>query len=309
MMIDLNDIRVFEHVSRLSSFSEAGRSLDLPRSSVSRAVARLEEALGIRLFQRTTREVRLTPAGQALLDRCAGLLSGLDDAITFAASLGGTPRGTLTISAGIGFGINVLGSQLPGFLDRYPNVDILLDLTSREAELVAERIDVAIRMGPLADSTMVATRLGVITRYLCVSPEYLRRRGTPAAPEALLDHDLIDMPTANGRARPWVLDRGEDTVRLDLTPRVLVNDALTINRLVCENAGIGVISAYLCGPNIQAGRLVRLLPEWSVPPLEVSMVFPSSRALSPTVRAFVDYMKEANVGKEGWRSDPLSPSK
>lgn len=306
MMIDLNDLRVFECVARLNSFSDAARKLKLPRSSVSRSVARLEEALRIRLLQRTTREVRLTPAGQALLDRSGALLAGLDDALTFTASLAGTPRGRLTISAGIGFGINVLGKQLPGFLDRYPDVDIRLDLSSREAELVADGIDVAIRMGPLSDSALVATRLGTMTRYMCASAAYLDRRGTPTTPDALLEHDLLDMPTGSGHARPWTLTRGDEVVRLDVAPRVLVNDALTINRLVCEHAGIGVISAYLCGPDIQAGSLIRLLPDWTLPAVDVSLVFPTSRELSPAVRAFVDFMKEVNTGNEGWKADPLA---
>ncbi|PZU05809.1 LysR family transcriptional regulator [Sphingomonas sp.] len=306
-MIDLNDLRVFSCVAQLNSFSEAARSLDLPRSSVSRCVARLEEALHIRLLQRTTREVRLTSEGKALLDRCSGLLVGLDEALTFTASLAERPHGRLTISAGIGFGINVLGKQLPSFLERYPDVHILLDLSSREAELVADGVDVAIRMGPLSDSAFVATRLGSMTRYLCASVDYLERRGIPTMPDALLDHDLIDMPTPGGHARPWVLTRDKEVVRLDTRPRVLVNDALTVNRLVCEHGGIGVISAYLCGPDIMAGKLTRLLPDWTVPSVDVSMVFPTRRELSPAVRAFVDFMREANIGNEGWKADPLAP--
>lgn len=305
-MIDLNDLRVFKQVATLSSFSEASKTLDLPRSSVSRAVARLEESIGIRLLQRTTREVRLTTAGQALYDRSAGLIESLAEAVAFTSSLTGAPRGTLTISAGVGFGINVLGKQLPGFLRRYPEVDVSLDLSSRDAELVADRIDVAIRMGPLADSAMVATRLGSMNRYLCGSAAYLSQYATLGSPEDLADHTIIDMPSVSGRVRFWVLRRGEETVRLELTPRVAVNDALTIRTLIGEGAGVGVLSAYLCGSDILAGRLERVLPEWSMAPLEVSLVFPSNREMSPTVRAFVDYMKEMNPSGEGWQGDPLN---
>src|SRR5688572_4466932 len=123
-MIDLNDLRVFERVAALNGFSAAAAALGMPKSSCSRAVARLEGALGIRLVQRTTRNISLTPAGQALFERSRAALAGLDDAVALTAGLAASPRGTLAISAGIGFGVNVLAAQLPGFLERYPDVRV-----------------------------------------------------------------------------------------------------------------------------------------------------------------------------------------
>lgn len=305
-MPDLMDLRVFERVAALSSFSAAADALGMPKSSASRAVARLEAALGIRLLQRTTREVALTTAGAALYDRCSTLLTGIDDAFAFTAGLAGAPRGLLTISAGIGVGINVLGAQLPGFLARYPEVRVSIDLTSRMAELVADRIDVAIRMGPLADSSLVATRVGALTRYPCATPAYLDAHGRPAAPSDLAGHQIIDLPGQAGRPRSWTFVRDGERVAVEPAARVEVNDVLTICALVGHGSGIGLLSAYLCGADILGGKLERVLPDWSLPPLPVSLVFPSRREMAPVVRAFVDYMQEANANADGWLADPVS---
>lgn len=302
------DLRVFERVAALSSFSAAADALGMPKSSASRAVARLEEDLGIRLLQRTTREVALTAAGAALVERCGALLAGIDDAFTFTAGLAGTPRGTLTISAGIGVGINVLGTQLPKFLDRYPDVRVSIDLTSRMAELVAERVDVAIRMGPLPDSSLVATRVGALAQYACATPAYLDAHGRPDVPADLARHRVVDFPGPAGRPRSWGFRRDGEIAAVEPATRVEVNDALTICALVGRGAGIGILSAYLCGPGILDGSLERVLPEWSLPPLPVSLVFPSRREMAPVVRAFVDYMQEVNAGAAGWLDDPVRDS-
>jgi LysR family transcriptional regulator for bpeEF and oprC len=306
-MLDLNSLRVFEKVASLKSFTAAARALGLPKSNVSRSVARLEDALGTRLFQRTTRDVVLTLTGAALLDRSSSLITNISEALEYVGSLGGQPRGILKISAGVGFGINVLAEQLPGFLRRYPEIGIALDLESRPADLIAEAVDVAVRLGPLPDSGLVAVKLGEMRRYLCAAPAYLERRELPKSIEDVVRHDTIDMPGQNGRTRPWVFSRGRETIRLDVVPRISVNEALTIYRLALNGAGLGILSGYLCAPEIAADRLVRLFPDWSPPPVEVNLVFPSRRELSPAVRAFVDYMKEVSTPGVLWLCDPLAP--
>jgi len=305
-MFDLNSLRVFEKVASLKSFSGAARALGMPKSNVSRLIAKLETELGTRLFQRTTREVVLTPTGLALLERCTAIIANVDDAIDYVGSLGGEPRGVLKISAGIGFGINVLAEQLPEFLIRYPKIEIALDLGTRQADLVAEAIDVAVRLGPMHDSGLVTIKLGTIRRYICAAPSYLARRGTPTSIDAIAQHDAIDMPGPDGRARSWSFSRGEEVFKLQSKPRVCVNEALTIHRLVINGAGIGLLSGYICAPEIEAGRLMHLLPEWSPSPVEVSIVFPSRRELAPTVRAFADYMKEVSRPGILWLDDPLA---
>ena len=300
--MDAYSLQVFEKVAAFKNFTSAARALGVPKSNVSRAIARLEKSLGTRLFQRTTREVGLTLTGAALLDRSSSIIASLKEAAEYVGGLSGQPRGLLKISAGVGFGINVLAEQLPEFLRRYPKISVALDLSSRPADLVAEAVDVAVRLGPLPSSGLVAVRLGEMRRYLCAAPSYIEHRGLPERIEDLARHDIIDMPGVDGRARPWTFLQAGETVRLEVTPRLSVNEALTIYRLVVNGGGIGILSGYVCAPDIQAGRLIWLFPQLIPPPVEVSLVFPSRRELAPAVRCFVEYMKEVNQPSVPWMS-------
>ena len=304
--IDLNHLKVFERVAALGGFSAAARALGLPKSNVSRAIGLLEASLGTRLFQRTTRSVLLTAGGEALRDRCATLLEGLDEALEYVSSLSGAPRGHIKISAGIGFGVNVLSELLPVFLERFPEIRVTLDLSTRVTDMVAEGVDCAIRFGPLPDSTLVSTQLGTLRRYLCASPSYLAKRGSPKSIRDLDEHDTIEMPGPDGRAFAWTFKKGGEAIRIDPQPRILLDEALTIYRLVRNGIGVGVISAYLCGPDIMTGRLTQLFPEWSLPSVPVSLVYPSRRELAPAVRAFANFMRDSAVRGQAWQVDPLA---
>jgi LysR family transcriptional regulator, regulator for bpeEF and oprC len=301
-MLDLNDLRVFERVAALKSFSAAARALELPKSSISRAVTRLETELGARLLQRTTREVTLTDTGAALQQRCIDILCRVGETLDYVGSFRATPRGRLNITAGIGFGVNVLSELLPGFIERYPEVNVCVDLTRRAVDLVAEGVDIAIRMGPMPPSQAIARRLGSIRRYLCAAPSYLEKHGAPGSVADLARHDAIEMPAINGRPRIWAFSNSKNrSAKAKPRPRIIVNDALTIHRLVANGAGIGCLSGYLCTPDFKAGRLIHLLPEWKLPSVEVSAVFPSHRELAPAVRAFVDFIKSASQPGVSWR--------
>jgi DNA-binding transcriptional LysR family regulator len=306
-MTDLNDFRVFEKVATLRSFSAAGRALGIPKSTVSRCVARLEEELGIRLVQRTTHCVQLTESGRALKERCSEILSRVDEAVDYVSSLNASPKGHLKINATIGFSYFVLSKALPTFLERYPNIDVSLDLTSRPVDIVAEGVDVTIRMGNLPDSRLIATGLGTIQKYLCASPSYLERRGVPQSIGALKEHDTVETPCRNGVPRTWRFYKDTREIEnFDVPPRLLVNDPGMIYRLVLNGAGIACVPVYLCSPDIKAGRLTRLFPEWTLPSVEVSVVHASNRGLSPAVRAFVEYMKQASASGALWRDDPFA---
>jgi DNA-binding transcriptional LysR family regulator len=290
-MLDLNDLRAFEKVAGTKSFAAAARALGLPRSSVSRSVARLERELDARLFQRTTREVALTSAGESLLQRCSGLLGALEEAVEQVRGSKSAPHGVLRVTAGVGFGINILGQHLPAFLERFPGLKIVLDLSSETKDLMAD-VDVAIRLGPMPDSGLVSARLRTVTRDLCAAPSYLERRGMPASLDELAEHDTIEMPGAYGRPRGWTFTKDGETKKLEIPALVCVNEALAVHRLVLNGAGVGIVAGYLSQPAFAAGQLVQLFPEWSIPPVDVNIVFASKRELSPNVRAFVDFMKE-----------------
>lgn len=304
-MLNLHDLQVFERVAALNGFSPAARALGLPRSNVSRSVARLEESVGARLFHRTTREVTLTSAGAALRQRAQELIARADEALDYVGSLAHGPRGVIKVNSGIGFGLNVIGPELPRFLERFPDVDVVLDVESRATDLVGEAVDVAVRLGPLPDSSLIRIRLGSMRRYLCAAGGYLERRGMPASIEQLEDHSVIEMAGVDGRPRPWVFTRLGEQVRVAVRPRVTVNEALTIHRLVVSGAGLGMISGYLSGPDIADGRLVHLLPEWTAPSIEVHLVFPN-REIPPAVRAFADFLKEISQPGALWQKDPLT---
>jgi DNA-binding transcriptional LysR family regulator len=302
--MDLNNLRVFERVASLKSFSAAARSLGLPKSSVSRGVARLENELGVSLLQRSTREVSLTEAGLVLSQRCREILAQVDGTVDYVTSLGAAPRGLLKLSAGIGFGVNVLSVLVPRFMAMHPHVDVSIELTSKNLDLIAEGIDIAIRMGPMPDSALMTTRLASLKRYMCASPQYMASRGYPATLEELADHETVEMLGMDGKPRTWNLtDATGESVDVSVRPRLFVNDPLTIYRAVLNGAGIGCLTAYLCAPDIESGRLVQLFPELAIPDVDVNIVFPSSKALSPSARAFVDYMKESSVPGSWWMND------
>ena len=168
---------------------------------------------------------------------------------------------------------------------------VAIDVSSETKDLLADA-DVAIRLGPMPDSGVVATRLRSVKRYLCASPSYIDRRGMPDSLDDLAEFDTIDMPGAYGRPRCWTFTKAGETKRLEIPTRASVNDEASIKSLLVDGAGIGVVSAYCAGPALASGQLVRLFPEWSIPPVDVNIVFASKRGLSPNVRAFVDFMKE-----------------
>lgn len=290
-MIDLNDLRVFESVASRRSFSAAARALGMPNSSVSRSVKRLETELGTRLIQRTTREVGLTTPGIALHKRCVEMLKCLEEAIDFVGSLGIRPRGLLRISVPIGIGYCLLPGLIPEFLRRHPEVDVALELSSRVVDLVAEGVDVTIRMGVLPDSRLIAKRLGIVQRLLCAAPAYLERQGAPATLGDLNDHSTIEMLGTDGTPRNWIFaSKDKTTHEVEVQPRVSVNDPVLIHKFVVNGAGIGCLPGHLCISDLQAGLLVRLFPDWKIPPVDMNVIYPSSRELSPAVRAFVDLM-------------------
>jgi DNA-binding transcriptional LysR family regulator len=299
--MDVNDIRAFQKVATLLSFSAAGRVLSVRKSAISRSIQRLEALLSVRLFERTTREVALTGAGRTLLSRLGDIVARADDVVDLAASLATHPRGRLKVTAGIGFGIEVLTEMLPQFSRAFPEIDIFLDLTSRSVDLVAEQVDVAFRMGPMIDSALMATRLGVIGCTLCAAPAYVERRGWPKSLEELRTHDLLAIPRRDGLPRRWCLSDKEGVEhQFDSTARLMANDPHAIHAMVLNGAGIAATAKYLAVPEIKRGNLLRILPEWSVPAVDVSLVMPAGKERSPAARVFVDFVRQWAAGNSRW---------
>jgi DNA-binding transcriptional LysR family regulator len=299
--MDVDDMRAFQRVASSLSFSAAGRALAVRKSAVSRSIKRLEDALKVRLFERTTREVVLTEAGRALLSRFDDILARVDETMIFAANLSSRPAGRIRVTAGIGFGIEVVTEILPAFSLEFPEVEIMLDLTSRTVDLVGEEVDLAFRMGPLADSSLVAVRLGSIGCQLCAAPSYLDRRGWPKTPEDLQAHSLLTIPRSNNLPRRWILaDKEGRSHEFDVPSWLGANDPHALHRMVLNGAGITATADYIALPEIRRGALVRVLPEWSVPSVDVSLVMPPGRDRSPAVRAFVAFIRRETAGNTRW---------
>ncbi|HEX5752001.1 MAG TPA: LysR substrate-binding domain-containing protein [Archangium sp.] len=288
----MNDVRVFARVVELRSISGAARKLGLPKSTISRNVARLEEALGARLIQRSTRGLGLTDTGTVFHRHCLRILEDVEAAEAAVSQLQGAPRGLLRVSVPATFGHFFLGPLLAEFLQRYPELRVALEVTNRRVDLVEEGVDVTIRAGRLADSSFISRRLGEARFVLCASPAYLRRRGTPQEPLELAAHEVADVVPLEG-SRTWRLSGpAGQQVDVTLTPRLGVNDPGMVYRVVLGGTGLGWVPEFLCAEDLRAGRLRPLLPGWSLPAAEMHALFPSQRDLAPKVRAFVDFLVE-----------------
>jgi DNA-binding transcriptional LysR family regulator len=284
---------MFARVVELRSISSAARKLGLSKSTISRNVARLEETVGARLVQRSTRGLGLTDTGTVFHRHCLRILEEVEAAEVAVSHLQGAPRGLLRVSVPATFGHVFLGPLLAEFLLSYPELRVALEVTNRRVDLVEEGVDVAIRAGRLADSSLISRKLGEARFVLCASPAYLHRRGSPREPAELATHEVADVAPLEG-SRTWVLTcPAGQKVEISLAPRLGVNDPGMVYWAVMGGAVLGRVPEFLCVEDLRAGRLRQLLPGWSLPVVEVHALFPSSRDLPPKVRTFVDFL----VGK------------
>lgn len=287
-IVDLNELLVFTRVVQTGSFTAAARLLDMPKSSVSKKVADLENRVGARLLQRTTRKLGLTDAGRVYFDRAARIVAEAEDADRAVSQLQAAPRGLLRITVPLSF--ELLGPVVTAFLGRYPDVQIDMVCTDRKVDLVDEGFDVAIRAGPLEDSALVARSLGTIRRVLVASPGYLRKRGSPTTPGQLAKHDCIAFGGGSG-SREWALRRGDAVEHVRVSPRFVVNDFDLMRDAARMNVGIAFALDSVVDEDLRAGELRRVLAEWSSPDTPVHVLYPSTRHLSPKVVAFVDTVR------------------
>ncbi len=285
---DLNDVLAFTAVADSGSFTRAAERLGWPKSSVSHRVARLEQCLGARLLERSTRRLRLTEVGARFHEHAQRVLQELDEAAATVESFRSRPQGLLRISASVVLGQALLPAMLVEFGALHPEVRLFVDLNNRRVDLLEEGFDLAIRAGPLPDSTLVSRRLGSATARLFAAPAYLRRHGTPKAVAELARHALVDnAATAPGDG--WVLTH--DDGRHETLParsRVTASDARLLAEVAALGAGIANLPAFVAAPAVAAGRLVPVLPGWETRRVDVHAVFPSHKSLSPALRAFVD---------------------
>jgi DNA-binding transcriptional LysR family regulator len=292
-MDDLNDVLVFSKVADLGSFTAAAQRLGLPKSSVSARVARLEARLGTRLLERSTRKLRLTPVGARYHEHARRVLLELEQASAAVDRFRAQPSGLLRVSASVVMGQELLRPIVNEFLQRHPQVQLFVDLSNRQVDLLEEGFDVAIRAGRLADSSLVARRVGHAGARLFASPAYLKRRGVPKEPVALAGHDLLE-GSPGPHADAWTLRHDTDarTVRVEAPFRLVANDTPMLQAAAIEGLGIASLATFAAQADVDAGRLRVVLPSWSTRQLDIHAVFPSFKSLSPSLRAFVDLVAE-----------------
>ncbi len=256
---------------------------------VSKHIRTLEERLGVRLLNRTTRRVNATEVGQNYYERCLRILAELEDAESAASDLQAAPRGLLRVTASVSYGARVLAPAIADFLAGYPDLSIDLNLHDHYVDLLEERTDLAIRAGRLSDSSLVARKLTAIEMVLCASPGYLEANSTPQKPRDLLKHNCLVYTYAAPRAWTFTDQAGKEEV-IRISGRLTANSGDPLLALALRDTGIIYVPDYLAADDLREGRLVRLLPAYTMPDIPVHAVYPHSRLLSAKTRTLIDFL-------------------
>lgn len=288
----LEAMAAFVAVAREGGFSAASRALGVPLATLSRRVSDLERELGTRLLRRSTREVTLTDAGAAYCETCRRLLDELREAEAAVSGAYRSPRGELVVTAPIGFGRMHVQPIAHAFLAAYPQVTLQLQLSDRVTSFAEERVDVAVRLGTLPDSDLVARSIGTLRRVVCASPAYLERRGTPADPHALAAHDVIAWNPQDARDR-WRMRTvpGDARSERNVAVRARFTTTTAESAVDAALAGLGLVrlACYQVTSAVASGTLVVVLREFEPEPTPVSLVYPRDRLLPSKTRAFLDF--------------------
>jgi len=309
--LEPNDMLLFARVVQEGSFSRAAQRAGLPKSTVSRRVAALEAQLGERLLLRTTRKLTVTDFGHSVLEHARQVLAEVEAASALAQQRQVQPSGRLRVSMPPDFASGVLAHLLAEFAERHPAIGLELDLSPRRVDLIGENFDLAIRMGELSDdSTLAARRLASFGAGLYASPAYLKRRGEPAEPEALMEHDALRLLSRHGEPVPWVLLRGEQRWEGIPPGRATANSPDLLMRMARHGAGITAVAHHFAELYVHSGELAPVLDAWSLPPTAAWAVFPGRRLMPARTRVFLDALQaefsgpacQAQIAKEAARA-------
>jgi len=282
-------LQVFVKVAECGGFAAAARALAMSPPAVTRAVSALEDRIGTRLLVRTTRSVRLTESGERFLQDCRRILVDMEEAEEAAVGSHAAPRGELRITAPVLFGRLYVTPILGDFLEQYPLVNCQTLFVDRIVNLMDEGLDVAIRIGNLPDSSLIAVRAGAVRRVMFAAPAYLKKHGLPKHPTDLLDHRLIKSLAINS-SMEWSFHEKGKPVSIRIEPRLRMNTNDAVVELVARGWGISRLLSYQIAPQIAEGRVQTILTEFEPPPMPIHVVHQEGRMVSTKVRAFVDFM-------------------
>ncbi len=285
-MQDLNEMAIFAVVVGSGSFTKAADKLKLPKSTVSRKVSQLEKRVGVRLINRTTRNLKPTETGKLYYQHCVSMLEQAEEADRVVNNMQAEPSGLLRISTPLAFGTPFFVHTIKSFLTLYPKVDIEIISDDKSLDMLDEEIDIAFRVGPLSDSSLVTRNLGTARLSLCASPEYLGKNGSPRNLEDLHHHICISHP-----ASPWLFSAANgQQIEVNVKSRMIANDMEMIKNMTLEGLGIGAAPQILISEDVKAGRLVTLLPETPFVERTFYLVYPSRREPPSKVTAFTDFI-------------------
>lgn len=299
----LSDIALFLRALDLGSISAAARSLDLSVAVASKRLQRLEQELGVRLLHRTTRQLRATPEGTALASQGRALVEDLEALTSDLRQAGTRVAGTLRVSTSSSFGRQYISPLLPQFLDLHPAIRISVNFSDEILDLVSSGFDLAIRIGALNDSTLVARQLAGNQRVLCASPDYLRRHGTPKTPADLQSHQCLLLVGSQGRQDVWrMTDAKGHEIAVRVTGRLESNLGESLRDAAVAGLGIASHSTWHIYDELARGRLQVVLPRYSIADSGIYAVMPQRRLVPPRVRAFVEFLA-GHLGKEPWKKN------
>ncbi len=281
---------VFAKVVEGKSFAAAARHFGLSPAMVSKHIQMLEERIGARLLNRTTRRVNPTEVGQGYYERCVRILADVEEADRAAENLQATPRGVLRVNAPFTFAIAHVVPAIPKYLGEYPEVTIDLTLNDHYVDLIEDGFDLAIRIGSLRDSSLIARKLAPIRLVLCASPHYLDQHGVPQTPQDLTEHNCLIYTYSTARGEWRFTDADGRETAINVSGNFLANNGDALRILALDGAGVVLSPTFMVGDAIKAGRLVRLLPDHRTPEVALYAVYPHSRYLSTKVRTFVDFL-------------------
>lgn len=299
-MDSLTDIAVFVQVVESGSFTAAARRLELSKSVVSKYVTRLENRLGARLLNRTTRRLSLTEIGQTFYQRSRRGLEAIDEAEAEVSRLQSEPRGTLRINAPMSFGLLHIAPALPEFLKRYPELQVDMNLDDRKVDVVAGGFDVSVRISDLPDSSLIARRLGPCRHVLVASPGYLERHGEPRTPEDLQAHNVLTYQYQTSRLEWTFRLPGSSPVSIPVSGSIQMNNSLALQAALLNGAGIARIPTFVAGQGLQEGTLRAVLRNYETLQVSIYVLFAERQHLAPKVRAFVDFMVDRVSNDPYW---------
>lgn len=297
----LTGLIAFARTASLGSYTAAARDLSVSPSAVSKSVQRLEEHFGLRLFSRTTRSLVLTPEGRELYERALRVIREVEEIEQAAVASRGEPSGVLKVTAPLPIGVNILAPALPAFRERYPALTVDLRLGDSFSDIIEQGIDIAVRVGNLADSRLVSRPLAPHRVCTFASPAYLAKHGKPLSIDDLANHDCVNFRyQSTGQALRWPFQVGEQIVEItpNATMTLDVSDAVAMT--LAAGGGIGISPTYVAASYVQRGELVPVFPEYAVDKFTITALWPESRRGNPNVKAFLEFLREVFPTPAPW---------